>query len=44
MFEIHETFERVLMKSLMEIKQSSNIVNVKLIQNNIMIKINSVIG
>jgi hypothetical protein len=28
----------------MEIKQSSNIVNVKLIQNNIMIKINSVIG
>jgi hypothetical protein len=43
MFEIRETFERVSMKGPMEIEQSSNIINVKLIRDNIMIKINSAI-
>jgi hypothetical protein len=43
MFEICETFERVSMKGPMEIEQYSNIVNIKLIRDNIMIKINSVI-
>jgi hypothetical protein len=31
MFEIHETFEGVSMKGSMEIEQSSNIVNLRLI-------------
>jgi hypothetical protein len=43
MFEIHEIVEGVSMKGPMEIKWSSNIVNVNLIQNNIMIKINIMI-
>jgi hypothetical protein len=42
MFEICEVVEGVSMKGPMEIEESSNIVNVRLIRNNIMI--NSVIG
>jgi hypothetical protein len=38
MFEIREAIEGVLMKGPMEIKQSSSLINVKLIQDNLTIK------
>jgi hypothetical protein len=38
MFEIHEVVKRVLMKVLIEIEQSSSLMNIKLIQDNLMIK------
>jgi len=38
MFEIHEAVEGVSMKGPIEIEQSSNLINIKLIQNNLMIK------
>jgi hypothetical protein len=38
MFGIHEVIEGVSMKSLIEIEQSLNLVNIILIQNNLMIK------
>jgi hypothetical protein len=38
MFEIHEVVEGVLMKGLIEIEQSSNRMNIKLIQINLTIK------
>jgi hypothetical protein len=38
MFEIHEEVERVLMKGLIQIKQSSSRMNIKLIRVNLMIK------
>jgi hypothetical protein len=38
MFEIHEAVEGVSMKGPIEIEQSSNRINIKLIQNNLMIK------
>jgi len=38
MFEIHEVVEGVLMKGPMEIEQSSSLINIKLIRNNLTIK------
>jgi len=38
MFEIHKVIEGVSMKGPMEIKQSSSLISVRLIQNNLMIK------
>jgi hypothetical protein len=38
MLEIHEVVARVLMKGPIEIEQSSNLINIKLIQDNLMIK------
>jgi len=38
MFEIHRTIEGVSMKGLIKIKQSSNLIKIKLIQNNLTIK------
>jgi hypothetical protein len=38
MFEIHEKVERVSMKGPIKIKQSSNLMNIRLIQDNLMIK------
>jgi len=38
MFEIHKTVEGVSMKGPIEIEQSSKRINIKLIQNNLMIK------
>jgi hypothetical protein len=38
MFEIHEVIEGVLMKGPIEIEQSSSHMNIRLIQNNLMIK------
>jgi hypothetical protein len=38
MFEIHEKVEGVSMKGLIKIKQSSNLMNIRLIQDNLMIK------
>jgi hypothetical protein len=37
MFEIHEVVERVSMKGSMEIEQSSNLINIKLIRDNLTI-------
>jgi hypothetical protein len=37
MFEIHEIVEGVLMKGLIKIKQSSSLISIRLIQNNLMI-------
>jgi hypothetical protein len=37
MFEIHEVVERVLMKGPIKIDQSSSHINIKLIQDNLMI-------
>jgi hypothetical protein len=38
MFEIHEAVEGVLMKGLIEIEQSSSLINIRLIRNNLTIK------
>jgi hypothetical protein len=38
MFEIHDTVEGALMKGLIDIKQSSNRMNIRLIQINLTIK------
>jgi hypothetical protein len=38
MFEIHEVIEGVSMKGLIKIKQSSSLMNIKSIQDNLMIK------
>jgi len=38
MFEIHETVEGVSMKGSIEIEQSLNLMNIRLIRNNLMIK------
>jgi hypothetical protein len=38
MFEIHETVEGVLMKGPIEIEQSSSLMNIRLIEDNLMIK------
>jgi hypothetical protein len=38
MFEIHEAVEGVLMKGPIEIKQSSNLMNIRLIQDNLRTK------
>jgi hypothetical protein len=38
MFEIHEVVEGRSMKSSIEIKQSSSLMNIRLIQKNLMIK------
>jgi hypothetical protein len=38
MSEMHEVVEGVSMKGPMEMKQSSNLISIKLIKNNLMIK------
>jgi hypothetical protein len=38
MFEIHEAVERVSMKCPIEIEQISSLMNIRLIQDNLMIK------
>jgi hypothetical protein len=38
MFEIHEVVEGVLMKGSIEIKQSSSLVNIRLIRDNLIVK------
>jgi hypothetical protein len=38
MFEICEAIERVLMKGPIEIEQSSSLMNIRLIRDNLMIK------
>jgi len=38
MFEIHEAVERVSMKGPIEIEQSSSLMNIVFIQDNLMIK------
>jgi hypothetical protein len=38
MFEIHEAVEGVSMKGPMEIEQSSNLISIRLIQDNLTIK------
>jgi len=38
MFEIHEIVEGVLMKGPIEIEQSSSLMNIRLIEDNLMIK------
>jgi hypothetical protein len=38
MFEIHEAVEGVSVKGLIEIGQASNLISIRLIQNNLMIK------
>jgi hypothetical protein len=38
MFETHEVVEKVLMKGPMEIEQSSSLMNIRLIRNNLTIK------
>jgi hypothetical protein len=38
MFEIHETIEGVSMKGPIEIKKSSSLISITLIQNNLTIK------
>jgi hypothetical protein len=38
MVEIHETIERESMKGPIEIEQFSNVMNIKLIQDNLIIK------
>jgi len=37
MFEIHEAKEGVSMKGIIEIEQSSSLINIRLIQNNLTI-------
>jgi hypothetical protein len=38
MFEIHETVEGVSIKGPIKIKQSSSLISIRLIRNNLMIK------